>query len=153
MNKGLFFASFTASSILVRVFAGKVSDRYGRITVLRVSTLSVVFAMWFVGTSTGPVHFFIAGAILGMAAGMNSPSIFAWTIDLSHPLHRGRAMATMYIAMEIGIGIGALLSAYLFDNEVARIPLAFNSGAFFAGIAFLYIVLVYKPPKTLPDEA
>lgn len=153
MNKGLFFASFTASSILVRVFAGKVSDRYGRITVLRVSTLAVVFAMWFVGTSTGPVHFFTAGALLGIAAGMNSPSIFAWTIDLSHPLHRGRAMATMYIAMEIGIGIGALLSAYLFDNQAEKIPLAFNSGAFFALIAFLYILLLYKPPKPVADEA
>lgn len=144
MNKGLFFASFTASSILVRVIAGKISDRYGRITVLRVSTFMVMVSMIYVGYSPTPTHFFLSGALLGIAAGMNSPTIFAWTIDLSHPMHRGRAMATMYIAMEVGIGIGALVSAYLFANEAANISLAFNSGALLAGIAFLYVLFVYK---------
>ena len=144
MNKGLFFASFTASSILVRVIAGKISDRYGRITMLKVSTFTVMVAMIYVGYSPTPTHFFLSGALLGIAAGMNSPTIFAWTIDLSHPMHRGRAMATMYIAMEVGIGIGALVSAYLFANEAANISLAFNSGALFSGIAFLYVLFVYK---------
>jgi MFS family permease len=144
MNKGLFFASFTATSILVRVVAGKISDRHGRLKVLRVSTFMVMISMLYVGYAPNPVHFFLAGGLLGIAAGMNSPTVFAWTIDLSHPLHRGRAMATMYIAMEVGIGIGALLSAYLFSNQVDNIPLAFSSGAFFAGMAFLYVLFVYK---------
>jgi len=151
MNKGLFFASFTASSILVRVIAGKISDRFGRVMVLRVSTIMLMMSMWFVGISENPTEFFIGGAFLGIAAGMNSPTIFAWTIDLSHELHRGRAMATMYIAMEIGIGIGALFSAYLFNNNIANISSAFNSGAVLSGIAFLYILLFYKP-KTVQNE-
>jgi predicted MFS family arabinose efflux permease len=67
-------------------------------------------------------------------------------------MHRGRAMATMYIALEVGIGLGALLSAYLFDNITANISLAFNSGAFFAGLAFIYIQFIYKPNKVF-DEA
>lgn len=151
LNKGLFFASFTASSILVRVMAGRISDRYGRVSVLRVSTIMMMLSMWYVGISENPTEFFISGALLGIAAGMNSPTIFAWTIDLSHELHRGRAMATMYIAMEIGIGIGALISAYLFRNEVDNISSAFNSGAIFSGMAFLYILFIYKP-KTLHNE-
>lgn len=152
MNKGLFFASFTASSILVRVVAGKISDKYGRLSILRFSTLLVAIAMWYVGMAPNPMHFFISGALLGIAAGMNSPTIFAWTIDLSHPMHRGKAMATMYIAMEIGIGIGALLSAYLFNNQVSNIGLAFNSGAVFAGIAFLYVEFVHKPKLNLDES-
>ena len=151
MNKGLFFASFTAASILVRVFAGRYSDRYGRLNVMRVSTLMVMATMWFVGTATNPTTFFIAGALLGLAAGMNSPTIFAWTIDLSDPMHRGKAMATMYISMEIGIGMGALISAYIFDNQAANIPMAFNSSAILAGLAFLYIQFVHKP-KPLINE-
>lgn len=151
-NKGYFFLSFTAASILVRVMAGKVSDQYGRIPVLKVSTLSVMLSMWYVGTALDTTTFMISGAFLGIAAGMNSPTIFAWTIDLSDPMHRGRAMATMYIALEVGIGLGALLSAYLFNNVAANIPLAFNSGAFFAGLAFIYIQFIYKPNKVF-DEA
>jgi len=152
MNKGLFFASFTATSIFVRVVAGKVSDKYGRISVLKVSTFMVMVSMLYVGYAPNPTHFFLSGAMLGIAAGMNSPTIFAWTIDLSHPMHRGRAMATMYIAMEVGIGIGALISAYIFANQVSNISLAFNSGALFAGIAFLYVLFVYKN-NVKPNEA
>ena len=152
MNKGLFFVSFTATSVLVRVIAGKISDRHGRINVLRYSTLLVMVSMWFIGIATSPTHFFLAGALLGIAAGTNSPTIFAWTIDLSHPMHRGRAMATMYIAMEIGIGIGAWVSAYLFNNQVANIPLAFNSAAVLAGLAFLYVQFIYKPKLQLDES-
>jgi MFS family permease len=151
MNKGLFFASFTATSILVRVVAGKVSDKYGRISVLRVSTLLVMLAMWYIGRAPNPTHFFLSGALIGIAAGMNSPTIFAWTIDLSHPMHRGKAMATMYIAMEIGIGIGAWMSAYIFDNNISKIPAAFNSAAILAGLAFIYIQFIYRPKIHLDE--
>ena len=143
-NKGLFFASFTAASVLVRVFAGRLSDRLGRVRVLRYSLLVVAFGMWLVGAAQSQTHFFVAAAVLGLAAGLNSPTIFAWTIDLSHPLHRGRAMATMYIALEIGIGSGALLSAWLYNNQAANIPLAFNSAALMAALAFLYVIFTQK---------
>ena len=152
-NRGIFFLSFTGASILVRVIAGKISDRYGRVSVLKVSTILLMLSMWYVGTTNTFAAFMFSGACLGFAAGMNSPTIFAWTIDLSHPMHRGRAMATMYIAMEIGIGIGALLSSMLFANNIANIGLAFNSGAVFAGLAFLYIQFTYKnkPKSDEPD--
>ncbi|MEZ4949715.1 MAG: hypothetical protein R2784_10055 [Saprospiraceae bacterium] len=42
---------------------------------------------------------------------------FAWTIDRADDEHRGRALAPVYIALEIGIGGGAILSAWLYDNN------------------------------------
>ena len=144
-NKGLFFASFTTASILIRLLAGKLSDKYGRLPILKIATLGVVVTMWIVGMASTKFEFLVAGALIGIAAGMNSPTIFAWTIDLSDPRHRGRAMATMYIAMEIGIGFGALMSAFLFNNNPENLPLVFNSGAILAAIAFIYLQFVYKP--------
>ena len=144
-NRGVFFLSFTGASILVRVIAGKISDRNGRVPVLKVSTILVMFSMWYIGTTDTFFTFMLSGAFLGIAAGMNSPTIFAWTIDLSDPMHRGRAMATMYIAMEVGIGLGALISSMLFANNFNNIGLAFNSGAVFAGLAFVYVQFFYKP--------
>lgn len=151
-NKGLFFTSFTATSILIRVVAGKVSDKYGRLPVLKIATLLVAFALWLVGTSHSIIEFLIAGAVTGIALGMNSPTIFAWTIDLSDPRFRGRAMATMYIAMEVGIGFGAWMSAYLFDNEPKNLPMVFNSAAILSGMAFIYIQFIYRP-KPFSNEA
>ena len=153
-NRGYFFASFTASSILVRVFAGKISDKYGRTAVLRYSTLSVMVSMILVGTSHSAFMFLVYGAFLGVAAGMNSPTIFAWTIDLSNPLRRARAMATMYIAMEVGIGLGALISGFLFNNVPERIPYVFYFGGAMSGLAFIYLEFVYLRNKTqhIKDE-
>lgn len=146
-NRGYFFASFTAASILVRIVAGKLSDKFGRTQVLRFSTLLVMVSMFLVGTSQNSTTFLLFGAILGLAAGMNSPTIFAWTIDLSDPLRRGRAMATMYISMEVGIGLGAVISGFLFGNIVDRIPMTFYVGAILAGCAFLYLEFVYLRNK------
>jgi len=151
-NRGYFFASFTATSILVRVFAGKISDKYGRTAVLRYSTLSVMMAMTLVGTAQSALMFLLYGGVLGVAAGMNSPTIFAWTIDLSDPLRRARAMATMYIAMEVGIGLGALISGYLFGNDPERIQYPFYLGGLMAGFAFIYLEFIFRPSQSKPTK-
>ncbi len=151
IKRWYFFATFTGASILVRVVAGKISDKYGRPAVLRYSTLSVMGAMFLVGSSQSATMFIISSALIGIAAGMNSPTIFAWTIDLSNPLHRARAMATMYISMEVGIGLGALIAGFLAGNAIDRIAYPFYLGGIMAGLAFIYLEFVYlknQPKKT-----
>ncbi|MFD2248283.1 MFS transporter [Pontibacter ruber] len=143
-NKGLFFTSFTLSSLAIRFLAGRVSDRYGRVRVLRVSTAVLVLAMLGVGLASSTAELLLAGVLFGVATGMNSPTIFAWTIDLSHEAHRGRAMATMYIALEAGIGLGALSSGWLYNNNPANFQLVFWTGAAFALISFLYVMFLVR---------
>jgi MFS family permease len=147
-NKGLFFTSFTLSSLAIRFLAGRASDKYGRINILRVSTLLLVFAMIFIGVAGSSTELLFAGALFGVAVGMNSPTVFAWTIDLSHPEHRGRAMATMYIALEIGIGVGALLSGWLYNNNNDNFKHTFWAGGAVALLSFLYLLFIVKNKKT-----
>ncbi len=146
-NKGLFFLSFTLSSLAIRFVAGRVSDKYGRVNILRVSTLVLMLAMVGVGFSTTLTELMLAGVLFGIGQGMNSPTIFAWTIDLSHEDHRGRAMATMYIAMEAGIGMGALLSGWLYDNNPDNFRMVFWTCAFFVFISLLYLLFIVKIPS------
>ena len=139
-NKGLFFSVFTISSLAIRFLAGKVSDKYGRISVLKVSSSSLAIAMFFLGTASNPLELTLAAAFFGVAVGMNSPTVFAWTIDLSHDERRGRGMATLYIALEIGIGLGAFLSAEIYNNVAANFKWAFWIGAIAAALAFVYLL-------------
>lgn len=143
-NKGLFFTSFTLSSLAIRFLAGRVSDKYGRIGVLKISTALLVVAMALIGWAETATGLLVAAAVFGIAVGMNSPTVFAWTIDLSHPAHRGRAMATMYIALEAGIGIGALASGWLYGNDPNMFPVVFWAGGACALMAFLYLMLMFK---------
>ena len=107
---------------MVRLVAGKASDVYGRVRVLRWSALVLAGALALLTFGRTPTTFLLAAVVLGVGTGLNSPTLYAWTVDLSHPRHRGRAVATMYIALEVGIGLGALLAGWVFDNQAARLP-------------------------------
>ncbi|MDN5201446.1 MFS transporter [Fulvivirgaceae bacterium BMA10] len=139
-NKGLFYTYFTVASLLIRFLAGKASDRFGREVVLKISSFTMVIAMTFLGLVDSYAGFIIGAVLFGIATGMNSPIIFAWTIDLSHEKHRGRAMATVYIALEIGIGCGAFFSALILNNDPSRFTITFWTGALMSLIAFSYLV-------------
>ncbi len=148
-NKGIFFAVFTLASLGIRVIAGKTSDRYGRIPVMKAACFSMVVAMLIIAFAQTKNMLLFGGVVFGCSVGMNSPTISAWTIDLSLDKFRGRALATMYIALEAGIGIGALTSGFLFANKVENFPLVFSLGAITSFIAFMYLFTLPKDRKYL----
>ncbi|WP_353132970.1 MFS transporter [Pseudopedobacter sp.] len=145
-NKGLFFMVFTIASICVRLLAGKVADRYGRIPVLIVSlVLLCISIVWMAAwqTSTG----LLTGSVIyGFATGTFSPAISAWAVDLSDEDKRGKSIATMYIALEAGIGLGAFFAGYFFQDVLQRIPYIFY-GAGAANLLALCYLLNYKRDK------
>jgi MFS family permease len=148
-NKGLFFTIFTLSSLGIRFLAGRFSDRFGRVMVLRCSTILLSLALLLIGLAASPTAFFVGAVVFGIANGMNSPTIYAWAIDLSDEQHRGRGMATIYIALEIGIGLGALISGWIYSNKAAMFPYAFWAAGLLCACAFLYLNLKHKVAKAV----
>lgn len=146
-NKGLFFVVFTVTSLLIRFIAGKASDRYGRVLILKISIVMMAASLVWVGLASSSFSLMAAAALYGVATGMLSPAAYAWTIDLSDPEHRGKAMATMYIALEAGIGMGALLAGWLFVDDISGIPHIFYicTGITLAGL--VYLQFIWKKPK------
>jgi MFS family permease len=138
-NKGLFFTSLTFCSLLSRLVAGRVSDLYGRVPVLKVAVLGVVVSLIFMGLAYSPVTLLVASGCMGFSTGIASPAIFAWAIDRSNAKHRGKAMATVYIFLEIGIGAGALVSAWLYANDAANFGMTFFIVAAVSSLAFFYL--------------
>jgi MFS family permease len=141
-RKELLFTDFTISTLLVRLLAGRASDRYGRVPILVVSTLLIMIAMMMISVSETP-GLLIAGVFLyGLGQGGVSPTLLAWATDLSERTHRGRAIASLYIFMEFGIGVGAYTSGWLFGrNSDFFVP--FIASSVLGGVAF--IVLLMKP--------
>ncbi|MGK7394499.1 MAG: MFS transporter [Candidatus Cyclobacteriaceae bacterium M3_2C_046] len=151
-NKGLFFTYFTLASLIIRVIAGKLSDTLGRIPVLLAATFTLTIALFSFGFIETQLNLVFSAVLFGMGVGMTIPALFAWTIDLSHPQHRGRAMATVYISLEIGIGAGALISAWLYNNNPNNFPISFWSGAIASAIAFIYVVYLVIRSKKVADK-
>lgn len=124
-NKGLFFTTFTLCSICSRLVAGKVSDRFGRVPVIKVAAVFTALALIWMGTADTPFTLLAASGAVGFGTGIGAPSVFAWVIDRTPDHRRGRGFATIYIALEIGIGSGALLSAWVYHNNPANFGSAF----------------------------
>jgi MFS family permease len=147
-NKGLFFAVFTLSSLGIRLLAGKTSDRFGRVPVMRVASITMVLAMITIAFAETKLALMGAGVLFGSAVGMYSPTTAAWVIDLSLDKFRGRALATMYIFLEAGIGIGAIVSGFLYDNQPENFKLVFLFSGGIAFLAFVALLFVKRDRKS-----
>ena len=150
-NKGLFFAVFTLSSLGIRLVAGKASDRYGRVPVMRVASITMAIAMVTIAFAETKFALMIAGVLFGAAVGMNSPTTAAWVIDLSLDKFRGRALATMYIFLEAGIGVGAMVSGFLYNNQSENFKLVFLFSGGVAFLAFVTLIFVKRDRKLVGD--
>jgi len=148
-NKGLFFMVFTLTSLLIRFIAGKASDQYGRILILKISLAMLAVSLLWIGLADSSISLMGASALYGIATGMLSPTANAWTIDLSDPEHRGKAVATMYIALEAGIGFGALLAGWLFIDDISTIPTTFYICTGITLMALVYLQFIWKTKKII----
>lgn len=119
-NRGTFFAIFTLASVSTRLFAGKLSDRLGRVPVLKASAWLIALAMLAFALADSQWMLYVASVVFGLGNGVFSPAINAWTVDLGDPGRKGRALATMYISLEIAIGGGALLAGW-FSSHLAGV--------------------------------
>lgn len=140
-NRGTVFSLFTLASISTRLFAGKISDRMGREPVLKVAALLIAASMIAFGQAHSPAGLYLASILFGLGNGIFSPAINAWTVDLGDPERKGRAMATMYIALEIAIGGAAALSGWYFANVMSRMPAVFYFAAGMSATGWAYLML------------
>lgn len=146
-NKGTFFAITTVASTSIRLFAGRFSDIYGRVPVMLGASLLLAFSMFWIALSNSSEAFLWGAVWYGLAAGMGSPTLFAWAIDLSDERFRGRGMATLFIAMELGIGLGAFISGSLYANDNTRVPMLFGVSGLMCLVAVSYLVVLLLQKK------
>lgn len=147
-NKGLFFAVFTLSSLGIRLLAGRTSDRHGRVAVMRVASAVMVLAMCAVAFAESKAVLLGSGVLFGAAVGMYSPTTTAWVVDRSLDRFRGRALATMYIFLESGIGVGAVVSGWLYANNPENFRLVFISSGGIAFLGFLILIFIKRDRKS-----
>jgi MFS family permease len=138
-NKGFYFMVFTISSIAIRFFAGKWSDRVGRKKVILIGSWILLSAMIVLSLANSVGLLTISGILFGVSMGIISPISQAWTIDLAKEKNRGKALATMYISLEAGIGLGALLPTIFYQNKIENLGVSFFSSTVLVLIPIIYL--------------
>jgi len=149
-NKGVLFTFLTVASLLVRLIAGKASDIFGRVPVLKVTIFLIVVSMAIIGLADKSWMLIVGVSIYGLAQGATSPTLLAWATDLSSDEHRGRGIASLYISMEMGIGLGALLSGWVYGNSPSNFFYCFTICSTLSLFAFVYLLSKKRRPADIP---
>ena len=144
INKGLFYTCFTITSLMIRFIAGKSSDKHGRIIVMFFSSLVMMLSMVILSITHSLSMMIFGAGIFGLSLGMNSPTLAAWGVDLCRVENRGKAVASVYIALEAGIGSGAIFSAWIFSNRIENFVYAFLFPGLLSLVAMILLFIWRK---------
>jgi len=139
-NKGLLFTYLTLASLTVRLLGGKASDRWGRKPVLRVSVTLIVVSMLILAFAENKLTVIVGVVLYGFGQGTTSPTLLAWATDLSHEQFRGRGISSLYMFMELGIGLGASVSGLIYANQPSNFFATFIVCSTLALVGFVFLL-------------
>lgn len=148
-NKGYFFGIYVLTTIVMRLFFSSLSDRIGREQTLLIGCLFLIASMLLLANAQTQFSYTLAAAVFGLATGISSPTLFAWTADLSLPERRGTGSGTMFIALEGGILFGSGLTFVFYKNTLTSAQLLFDIAAGFALSAVVALIFQLKLKRRL----
>lgn len=137
-NIGLFFTVYALVLLLSRPIIGKLADRYGVRKFLVPGILLIALALLLLVKASSLPMFLLVGVVYGLGFGTVQPILNALVISLSPPERRGAANATFAVAMDLGIGVGAVALGFL--TQKMGFEFMYCSSA---GFALLALVMYY----------
>ncbi|MFM8241865.1 MAG: MFS transporter, partial [Crocinitomicaceae bacterium] len=136
--KGLYLGIYAVPTILIRLFYGRFFENVKRELTMIIACcfllLSILLLLY-----TNNISCFISSALIfGIATGISSPTLFAWTADLSPKNRRGVGAGTVFIALELGVMIGSASTLLFYNGSSASIQ-----NSLFVGITLVISALIY----------
>lgn len=133
----LFFLVFALAMLAVRLFAGRVHDRYGENAIIPGALISLALSLLTVAWASSLWHIVLAAVLGGFGQGAAVPSLQAVGINRTTTERIPIATSTHYLALDTGIAIGPVALGFM-------IQLAGYPGLYLVGsIIVLLGVLVY----------
>lgn len=133
------YAAHAISAVVFGLVAGAAADRFGRkpVMLLSLASSTVVLAA-FVLVDTFP-EYLAAMAVSGGATALYGPAARAMVADATPRDRRARAYGLLYLASNLGFGLGVVVGGALASASYTLVFGAASVGAlaFFAVIAFL----------------
>lgn len=139
---GVFFIVFASGITLARIYMGKIFDRHGPAVLSVVGILLLTAGYFLLGIAINKVAFMIAGFSLGLGSGIVFPTFQAMVNNLVIPQRRGAANSTLFSGLDLGIGLGMLITGLLAHSlGLPKTYLMFSGLNIAALIYFIFISL------------
>ena len=105
-NPGLYFTVQAIALALSRTFAGRLSDRRGRVFVIVPGLLSIAVGLALLPFAHDLFHLMLSAFFIGLGFGTSQPATMALTVDLVSLDERGMALSTYFLGFDSGISLG-----------------------------------------------
>lgn len=105
---GVFFTTYAGFTLISRVVAGKMSDRFGRRAVIIPFMCLVAMAVFFFPLLRDSYLLMFIGGCFGLGFGAFMPALGAYVVDQTIPKDRGSALAFFTAFMDLGITAGSV---------------------------------------------
>lgn len=140
---GVFFTVYALVLLLSRPMIGKLADRYGIKPFLIPGIVLLAGALLLLAKTWTLPMFLLVAVLYGLAFGTVQPILNALVISLSPPERRGAANATFAMAMDLGIGLGAVVLGFIVQK--LGFEAMYLSSAVFALLALImYFALLNR---------
>ena len=143
LSSGLFFMVYATWNAATRIGGGRLSDRYGRATVILPTLVAYMVGVLLYSFTGGNLLLVIAASIIGFGFGFCNPAISAQMLDQSDPQDQGIAVGGFQFAYNLGMMLSTPLMGLVAESHGYAVM--FQAAAAMAGVA----VLVYLVGETL----
>lgn len=110
LNPGLFFLFFSISVVIVRLLAGKFTDRQGRGLVIVVASVLVLISVWVLWRWHSFQGLVLAAFLYGSGFGLQQPTMSAMVADNTTFVTRSRIFSFYFATFDFGV----LMAGYAF---------------------------------------
>jgi MFS family permease len=139
-NPSGFFLIYATGVIGARFSSGKFFDRHGPKMILLACLSLLIIGFPFLALIRNPLGFYGAAVILGFGNGVVFPTFQAMTNNMVGQNRRGAANSTLFTAVDIGMGLGMVITGAL--SQRFSIPTAFLVCSAICAVALAFFMTV-----------
>lgn len=136
----IYFAIYSLSTLCARPLSGKLSDTYGFKVVVLPMLVLAAFSPLCLAFSNSILGIILSGACMGIGQGSAYASLQAESVRHASNEELGRASNTFFIGPDIGMGLGPIISGWLFENFGINALCAFCTTT----VIFAFLLLLFK---------
>jgi MFS family permease len=112
-NAGFFFTTTSLLAILSGFGMGRLSDRYGRVTVILPMLFVLAIGCWGLNWTYTFGMLLVMAAVTGLGSGGSRVGLETMLVDAAPAGLRGMAFSLLYLCFDIGIGTGSMAGGLL----------------------------------------
>ena len=140
-NPGMFFTASALSVAAARLTVGKIHNRFGSAVVLVPGFILFIISLLLIFSATNLMLLIIAGIFYGLGIGVMVPEVNTLAILAAEKENRGLANSTVFMAMDLGMALGAVSLGIFADyNGFASIFLLCAGVVFATLLAYLFLL-------------